>query len=380
MNNPLANRPFPSIRDFYAGRLFPSQQVRACQNIDKFFPTRNINSGATPSSLDKSPYSLDTLSFESDSKTIDLFDYVSRNRIAGLLVLKNDKVVVENYEYGSTPDTRWMSMSMAKSISTTLVGAAIADGYIKNIDELLVTYLPSLKGGSYSQVTIRQLLLMSSGVIWNEDSTNLNSNRHAVLELQIAQKKGAILDYMSGLKQVANPGEKWNYSTGETHLVGELLKATTGKWLADYLSEKIWSKQGMQSDASWWLETKDGLEVAGSGISATLRDYGRFGLFIQNGGVIGSQAVLPEGWLNQASGPTDIGEKREPYGYMWWSVANAKQSYADGAFAARGIFGQRLYINPKTKLVIVVLAARSKPLGDEGVTDNDFFNAVNKAL
>src|SRR5262249_12058816 len=149
-----------------------------------------------------------------------------------------------------------------------------------------------------------------------------------------------ILRYVAHRPRAAEPGTVWNYSTGETHVVGALLYAATGRWVSDYLSEKIWSKVGMEADASWWLESPYGLEVAGSGFSATLRDYARFGLFVLNDGVIDGQRVLPPGWVREGGIPRQVGGKRVDYGYMWWPVPGANGSFADDAFSARGIFGQ----------------------------------------
>lgn len=365
------------VRDAYAGRLFPGAQIPTFRNIDRLFPSRVIRRGDTVRPLVVGTGgTFKDITFESGGQRYDLFDWVSRNRIAGVLVMKDGQRRFEHYEFGNTADTRWMSMSMAKSISTTLVGVAIQQGFIASVDDALVTYIPTLAGGAYEDVTVRQLMLMASGAQWNEDHTNASSERRQVLELQIAQRPGAILEYMSGLPKLAPAGTRWNYSTGETHLVGELLKAATGQWPADFLSEHLWSRLGMESDASWWLESPDGLEIAGSGIAATLRDYGRFGQFICDGGVIDGRPVLPPGWVYEAAGPTDIHGETVPYGYMWWSVQGADGRYDDRAFSARGIFGQRIYINPAQNVVIVVWSARSKPLGDEPICDNDFFNAA----
>ncbi|MBN7796867.1 serine hydrolase domain-containing protein [Parahaliea mediterranea] len=366
-----------SVRDAYAGRLFPGAQIPTFRNIDRLFPSRPIRRGDTVRPLVVGTgRAFKDMTFESAGQRYDLFDWVSRNRIAGVLVMKDGQRRFEHYEFGNTANTRWMSMSMAKSISTTLVGVAIQQGLIASVDDALVQYIPSLAGGAYEDVTVRHLMLMASGVQWNEDSTDESSERRQVLELQIAQRPGAILDYMSGLPKLAPSGTRWNYSTGETHLVGELLKAATGQWPADFLSEHLWSRLGMESDASWWLESPDGLEIAGSGIAATLRDYGRFGQFICDGGVIDGRPVLPPGWVAEAAGPTDIHGETVPYGYMWWSVAGGDGRYDDGAFSARGIFGQRIFINPARNVVIVVWSARSKPLGDEPICDNDFCNAA----
>ncbi|MES1944152.1 beta-lactamase [Salinisphaera sp. PC39] len=370
-----------TIRDAYAGRLWPDEQVRVFANTDRMFPTRTVACGERVRPLPASRRSLDGFVFESGGATYDLYDYLSRNRIAGLLVLKDGEVVLERYELGVREDTRWMSMSMAKSISSTLVGAAIRDGYIDSVDDPLVRYVPELKRGAYSDVTVRQLLRMSSGARWNESQTDPVSERRRVLELQIAQQPATILQYMAGLPKEAPAGRRWNYSTGETHIVGVLLRAATGAWLADYLSERIWSRAGMQADAAWWLEAPEGLEIAGSGLSATLRDYARFGQFMLEGGVADNRPVLPDAWVAEAGDGYAIDGEPIPYGYMWWPVpAPGGEPGCYNGFSARGIFGQRLHINPAHGLVIAMASARSKPMYSETITDNDFFNAVSKAL
>jgi hypothetical protein len=136
----------------------------------------------------------------------------------------------------------------------------------------------------------------------------------------------------------------------------------------------------MEAEATWWLESPDGLEIAGSGISATLRDYGRFGLFMMTDGVVNGRRVLPEGWVREATASRTVGGEPLDYGYMWWPVAGADGSFAQRAFSARGIFGQYIYVNPEEQVVIAVWSARSKPKGAEAILDNDFFNAAVEAL
>jgi len=367
------------IRKAYAGRVLPDQQVEFFLNADKGFPVRRIKPSLQPLPLE---YQLDKFTefqFQSGGQPYDIYDYISRNRITGLLLMKNDRVVFENYQQGVNASSRWLSMSMAKSIASTLVGVAINDGFIDSLDERLAVYLPELTGGAYEDVTIRQLLLMSSGAQWNEDQTNPDSHRRQVLDLQIGQQAGSITDYMSRLPKLAMAGHQWNYSTGETHLVGALIKAATGQWLCDYLAERIWHPLGMESEASWWLESADGLEVAGSGFSATLRDYARFAQFVMREGSIGEEMLLPPDWLHLAAGPTEIGGTAVPYGFMWWSLADKHGGFSKRAFSARGIFGQRIYINPQDQCLAVIWCARSKPLGDQPIDDNDFFNAFCSA-
>lgn len=367
-------------RDAYAGKLFPGNQLSLFRNSHWEFSTRTVARGPNTYPLPYDPARITDLSIASQGGDYDLVDYVSRNRVAGLLILKQGRIRLEHYEFGNDETTRWVSMSMAKSISTTLVGAAIHDGFIHSVDDPLTRYLPALTGGAYDGVSVRHLLQMTSGVRWNDTHTDPQSQRRQMLELQIAQEPDAILQFVANQPRVAAPGTVWNYSTGETHVVGALLRAVVGRWIADYLSEKIWSKFGMEADATWWLEAPQGLEVAGSGISATLRDYGRFGLFIMNDGVIGEERVLPAGWLAEAAAPRQISGSRLEYGYMWWPIADTCGSFADGAFSARGIFGQYIYINPRQQVVIVVLSARSKPKGAEVIVDNDFFNTTVDAL
>jgi len=370
--------PVANVRSVYAGDLHPGLAISTFRNIDQLFPSSIVARGKSSRMLEVRKIALGGIRFESNGSMYGLRDYLSLNRIAGLLVLKNERIAAEEYYFGNSPQTRWMSMSVAKSISSTLVGAAIQDGLIGSIDDPLIRYLPELKGSGYNEVSVKHLLQMTSGVRWDDTPTNPDSERRKMLELQIAQEPGAIMRFMASLPSVAQPGTVWNYSTGETHVVGALLHAATGRSVAQYLSEKIWSRIGMEADATWWLDSPQGLEIAGSGISATLRDYGRFGLFILNDGVIDGEHVLPEHWVMEAGSPREIGGQRIDYGFMWWPVPEGSRNV--GAFSARGLFGQYIYINPRERVVIVVWSARSMPLDSEVVADNDFFNAVVEAL
>lgn len=365
----------------YAGKSMPVDHLRTFVTPGMNFATRIVKAGASVRPLTYGRRALPDFPITSTGGTFDLYDYVSRNRVAGLLVMKDDEVLLEHYDLGIDAQTRWLSMSMAKSFSTTLVGAAVQDGYIRSIDDPLVTYLPELTGSAFEGVSIKALIQMTSGLRWSDDQTDALSERRKMLELQIAQHPGAVLRYMAKRPRVAVPGTRWCYSTGDTHVVGALVKAATGKWLSDFLSEKIWSRLGMEQDAVWWLEAPNGLEIAGSGLFATMRDYARFGRFIMADGMIDGERVLPEGWVREAGAARQISGKRVDYGYMWWTVPAPDNTLDDGAFVARGIFGQMLYINPKQRVMCVVMSARSKPTTlNAPIMDNDFFNAVVAAL
>lgn len=368
------------MRHVYAGELLPDALVNAFRSPTQAFATRLVRRGGAATRLPAGKAPRNPVIIRTQDGNFDLFDYVSRNRVAGLLVLKDGRIALEEYQFGNDAATHWLSMSMAKSIATTLVGAAILEGHVRSVDEPITAYLPELSGSGYDGVSIRHVLQMTSGVRWDDTHTEPASERRAMLELQLAQQPGAIMRYIAGRPRVAAPGTAWNYSTGETHIVGALLRAATGRWLSDYLSERVWARVGMESDATWWLESPGGLEVAGSGFGATLRDYGRFGLFVMNDGIIDGTRILPEGWMREASAPRQVGGSQVEYGYMWWPVADRGGSFAEGAYSARGIFGQYMYVNPVQRVVIVVWSARSKPKGAEAIADNDFFNAMVAAL
>ncbi|MEO5816032.1 MAG: serine hydrolase [Gemmatimonadaceae bacterium] len=379
--NPHATDSIGTVRQMYDGALTPALAITTFRNIDRLFPTRAIAHGPRPYPLAMASAPLHDVSFMSRGTRYDLDDYLRLNRVSGLLVLKDGRIALERYAYGNGPQTRWMSMSIAKSITSTLIGAAIEDGMITSIDDPVTKYVPRLAGGAYDGVTIRQMLMMSSGVRWNETYTDRASDRRRLLEVQIAQRANGAVDLMRGLSRAAPAGSVNNYSTGETQIAGEVVRGATGKPLADYLSEKIWRPFGMESDATWWLDSPDGHEIGGSGFSATLRDYGRFGLFFLGGGVAGGVRVLAHGWTTEASTPKTLTDgKRIEYGYMWWPAEAAPNTINDGAFSAVGIFGQAIYINPRERVVIVLWSAHTKPTDGEVVDSDAFFGAVSLAL
>ncbi len=362
--------PTGTVREIYDGSLADDIRVNTFRNIDRLFPTRIVKRGSTITELPTRLRSMEDFSFTSGGSEFDLIDVMTLNAVTGLLILHQGEIVFEQYQRGNEQNTRWMSMSVVKSITALLVGAAIQDGHIDSIDDPLVRYLPQLKGSAYDGVTVRQVLLMASGVAWNETYTDPDSDRRHMLEAQISQQPGAILELMAGLPRAAEPGTHWNYSTGETQVVGALVHAATGQWVADYLSAKLWAPLGMESDASWWLESPGGLEIGGSGLSATLRDYARFGLFMLNDGVIGGESVLPKGWMQQAAARHTVGSAEVEYGYMLWPLHGR-------SYSAIGIFGQFVFVDPDSDLVVAMWSAQSKPVGKHGVDEYEFLQALS---
>jgi len=368
------------LQQMYDGTMLPDVAVITLSHTERLLPVRIAHRGGPARPIPRRIRPLTGVRFEDQGRNVDLYDYLSTNRVAGLLVLKDGEIVLEDYELGITPDTRWASFSMAKSIASTLVGAALLDGSISTLDDPVSRYVPALRGGAYEGVSIRQVLTMSSGVRWNETYTDPTSDRRKVLQLQLTGKPGDVLRYMSSRSRAAAPGSIWNYSTGETFVLGAVIEGATHRPLTDYLTEKIWSKAGMEHDATWWVDGPNGMVWAGTGMSATLRDYGRFGLIAADNGRLNGRSIVPDGWFNEAGVPHSIGGKSVDYGYMWWIPPQSDPIQA-GAFEAVGIFGQYLYVNPRERLVIVVLSARAKPVGNtQHELDNEFFSAVATAL
>lgn len=306
---------------------------------------------------------------------IDVDAHMAAQRNAGLIIVQDGKVRLEKYALGYGPKERWTSFSVAKSFTSTLVGAAVKDGYIKSLDDKVTAYIPGLKGSAYDDVSVRQLLTMTSGVKWNEDYTDPKSDVALFNLQQPVPGEDITVSYMKALPREAPAGSKWVYKTGETNLIGVLVSSATGKTLSAYLSEKIWKPFGMEQDAVWMLGPT-GHEISGCCVSASLRDYARFGQFMLGGGVAGGQKVLSDDWIAAATAKqAGIDVPGRGYGYQWWTND-------DGSFAAQGIFGQGIFIDPKRKLVIASNGNWPTATDPEGVgaAREAFYKTVQAAV
>ena len=336
----------------------PREKLAGFRNIEKLYNTREIERGDQFYALCPDPMDLSGLSYKLNEKTFKFDDFMTRNRVTGVIIIKDDRILAERYGLGNSVSSRWISFSVAKSIVSMLVGAAIKDGYISSVDEKIADYLPRLKGSAYEDASIKNILQMASGVEWNEDyadpKSDVNNMPTPILEL---------LEMLRQKKRVAEPGAKFNYNTAETHLVGALVRAAIGNNLSTYLTQKIWQPMGMESDASWLLHGPAGGEMGGCCINATLRDYARIGIFTMHNGVLpdGTQ-VLPEKWMKASTTPSSA---YPGYGYLWW--------IGQDSFSAIGIFGQRIYINPDQNLVIAIHSAWNQAGSREYFAHEDAF-------
>ncbi len=300
--------------------------------------------------------------------------YMAGQHAAGLVILQDGKIRLERYGQGFDAKGRWTSFSVAKSFTSTLVGAAIQDGYIKSLDDKVSRYVPDLKGSAYDDVSIRQLLTMSSGVAWNEDYEDPKSDVARFNNATPEPGIDATVSYMRKLPRAHPPGTVWHYNTGETNLVGVLVSSATGKPLAQYLQEKVWQPFGMEGDATWLLSST-GHEIAGCCLQVSTRDYARFGLFVLANGAAGGKQVVPADWFVQAARKQkDIGQPGKGYGFQWWT-------YDDGSVAAQGIFGQGIFIDPKRRLVIASNSNWTRATkGPEPAAREAFYKQVQAAI
>ncbi|PRY04546.1 beta-lactamase [Paraburkholderia sp. BL25I1N1] len=347
--------------------------------------------------------------------TID--DYMLDNKVTGLLVIKNGSIALERYAMGITDSTLWDGKSVSKSVTSTLMGAALKDGYITSLSDPIEKYIPELIGSAYQGVTLRDMLRMSSGIAWNENELDPNADLPNLLKcMKTADSPTCTLNYMKARPRAIDPatgspvqpGTVFLYSTGEAYLSGLVVQRATGMSLAEYMEKRIWQPLGMEADGNWW--TWNGTSTGGSGFNATLRDYGRFGQFILNNGVLPNGVqVLPDNWMRDATTWTSASAQPQyadngQYGYMWWfspayddglvggtnnpdpiyvdigaplqntnspsgavavqsrpPVQGQPASVSDWTFAAIGIYGQMIAINQRENLVVVEFGVWDKP-------------------
>lgn len=323
------------------------QKRTGFRRMETLFPARIVAAAPAPRPLPPGP---PLAAFEPGGElAAELEAFLAQQHVAGLLVAHGGKLRLERYALGHSPADRWTSFSVAKSITSTLVGAAIRDGYIGSLDDDVTDYIKELRGSAYDGVTVRQLMTMTSGVAFDEDYSDPESDIMKLYGAPPPSDMDATVAFMRNMEREAAPGTLWRYKTPETNLAGVLVMNATGRSLAAYLAEKIWRPYGMELDATWLVDDI-GNEQGGCCLQVGLQDYARFGQFILEGGMIDGEPVLPEGWLALAT--TTQADTGFPggYGFQWWPLG-------DGTFQARGIFGQLIHIDPARELVIVISAA-----------------------
>ena len=340
-----------------------SHLVGAFSHSDKLTPFHTAAKAAKPVALGRAPSEI-SLSYHYRGRTGTIADYLSRHPATGLLILKDRTILAEHYQYGRTDRDRFVSQSMAKTVTAMLVGIAVAEGKIRSIDDLAEVYAPQLAGSAVGATSIRALLHMASGIAFRE----VYDGRDDSAALNAAMFPKGNPGAMQGVRQFnireTPPDTHWHYKGLDTVTLGLVLTAATGMPMADYLASRVWSRIGTEADAIWSVDQK-GVEVAMCCLSATLRDFGRFGALLAADGAWDGQQIIPADWVRAATSVQapflapgkDAGYYG--YGYQVWLLPGARRQ-----FVLLGIHGQAIYVDPAAKLVLVHTAVRTRPTGD----------------
>lgn len=302
--------------------------------------------------------------------------WIKARNVTSLVVLKDGQVVSEDYFLGTGPDDLRISWSVAKSYLSALFGIVMAEGQIASLDDPVTKYAPDLAGSAYDGATIRNVLNMASGVRFNEDYLDFNSDINRMG--RILALGGSMDGFAAGINERLNePGKTWKYVSIDTHVIGMVIRGATGRSVADLLQEKIIEPLGMKA-APYYVTDGDGVAFVLGGLNVTTRDYARFGQMFMDGGRWNGVQIVPEDWINtstRATAPTapdHIG-----YGYQWWVPRGA----VEGEYLARGIYGQYIYVNRPLGIVIATTAA-DKRFREDGVSQQNvaIFRAIAQGL
>jgi len=346
-------------------------------NMDQIFDTRRVDNEGPVWKLAADPHEMH-FTYTHAGQTHQASEALERTFTNALLILKHGKLVTEIYRNKTDATTHFISFSMAKSITSTLIGLAVADGQIHSIEDPLTKYVPELEGSAYDGVTIRQALMMRSGADYDErydfDHPGLAS---AAFEESLVRNRVRFASFAEVLTRAYPPGTHFNYSTIETSVLGWVLERATKEHIADYMARKLWKPAGMESYGFWILDGSPqvGREFNGAGFNAVARDYARFGLILLHDGKAQSRQIVPEAWVKDATDPRQT-EPIAPgvplgYRYQWWTLPGTD------AYMALGLQGQFIYVDPATDTVIVKLSYFPPGNEEQEAETIDFLRAVS---
>ena len=292
-------------------------------------------------------------------------EYISKHPVMGFLVIKNGEIVVERYQYGRTQDMIFRGFSMSKTVTALLVGIAQNKGFINSLDDKVEKYWPEIKNSPYGGVTIKELLLMNSGVEGgNYDSDNANQHQiySILLKNENYQKPEKFIEYLNDLKSRGTKGNN-RYSNLDTLILGRVLSKATGKNISNLTSEWLWQPMGAKDISRWLYNNTDKLEWTESGFTSTLNDYGRLGVLLANNGKYKNTQVVPYNFLLEATDVNKIPKSnlqlsnyafQYGYGYQTWVLSNKERT-----FCALGHYTQVICVQPSSKIVMIQVAANS---------------------
>jgi CubicO group peptidase (beta-lactamase class C family) len=334
------------------------------RHLQEILNTKTVPTGPRTWTLPKSPLSLrDDAPVTIAGKPTTLVQAMQDLRVNAVLVLKDGKIVKELHRNGGREDSAYAGFSMTKSWTSILYGIAQAQGKVGSVDSLVTQYLPELKGTAYEGVTVRHLLTMRAGTSWTESGPLFNEARDGATNTETLYYE----DLAKKVTRVAEPGTKFNYSSLDTELVGLIVARATGRPLAEYMAETLWRPAGMEAPGLWILQGPTGRqhEWSGAGFIATLRDYGRIGQMMLDGGKANGRQIVPAAWVEESTRPT-AGDNN--YYYFWWGTPGM-----DG-YRASGMGGQQVMVHRPSRTVVVLTSYTAKP----GL--NDLFRSIVKQL
>ncbi|WP_051251523.1 serine hydrolase domain-containing protein [Paenibacillus harenae] len=348
-------------------------------NMDQILPHSIIQKGSMvhPYKMGKK-VDLSNLTYNFNGETRRFTDLMERGRTNGLLVIKDGKVVNEQYFNGNDACTRFTSWSIAKSYVSTLVGIAVDEGKIKSIDDIITNYVPELKGSGYEEATIRDVLQMSSGVDWDEDYSNENADIWRMLQ-DVVFNNMPVKDFIKDLE--GGQPHTFNYKSTDAQVLAFLVENVNNKPLHEVFSEKLWKPLGMTSDA-YLNQDLHNNDFGLSFINAPLRDLAKLGqLFLQDGKWGGKQIVSAK-WVKEATTPVDadlqpnVSYPHFGYQYQWWVPKGAKLGHE---FSAMGVYGQYVYVDKDAGVVIAKVSA-DPDNGDNIYEEMTAFREIVKAV
>ncbi len=336
---------------------------------DEIFPAHVVHRSATPSRLARAA-SEPALRYDYLGQTFGLDDYMSRNPATGLLIARDDTILVERYQYARTDHDRFTSWSMAKTVTSMLIGIAIAEGRIRSVDDAAATYVPGLIGTEYGRTSLRHLLQMSSGVRFVEEYRLGDDVSKLSRDTFVQMGDGGVSAVTQFNERGAPAGTRFSYASVETEVLGLVLAAAVGRPVAEYLQEKIWQPIGAEADASWIID-RSGQEVTFCCFNAVLRDYARLGLLLAHDGSWRGREIIPAAWIRDATTVRADQPYLQPrtatpffgYGYQTWIFPGDRRM-----FAFLGVRGQAIYVDPSNRLVLVTTAVRKQAI-DPGVAE-----------
>lgn len=323
------------------------------RSMDELFTTRTVARSGPVWHLPRSDRAPD-FTYQWDGETRDALDVLERTYTNALLIMKDGQIVSEIYRNNSNERDRFVGWSMTKSITSVLVGCALADGYIDSLDTPISDYLPELKGGGYDGVSIRHVMQMRSGVEYEERYDFANPGTAASNHIAALVRNAArFADVAQTLPRINEPGSTFQYKTIDTAVLGWLIERATGGSVSAYTASCLWEPLGAESDGFYIMDGPPGVgrEFSGAGFNATLRDFARFGQMMLDGGVADGRRIVSEEWVRESTEPSGAtGAQRGGYGLQWWRIGE------QDTYAAIGLQGQYIYIDPATRTVVVKLS------------------------